>query len=96
VWAFSVGMPPQEADRVNEERMVGDKIRKVLPDLRGHRLFQGRFHKQDLPWFGALIFSCCVPRDKVKWGDERNWEDIEAWADKVGEEIRGEGAAGMA
>src|SRR5579871_2288781 len=36
VWAFSVGMPPQESDRLNEERMIEEKIRKHVPDLRGH------------------------------------------------------------
>lgn len=41
VWAFSVGMPPNEEDRTNEERTMDGKIRKVLPDLRGHKLFQG-------------------------------------------------------
>jgi menaquinone-dependent protoporphyrinogen oxidase len=88
VWAFSVGMPPQEVDRANEEIMMDTKIRKVVPDLCGHRLFQGRFYKQDLGWFLGMIFMCCVPKEKTKWGDARNWEDIEAWADNVGKEIR--------
>ena len=65
VWAFSVGMPAQEADRVNEELMMDGKIRKVVPDLRGHKLFQGRFYQQDLGWFLGLIFKCCVPREKA-------------------------------
>jgi menaquinone-dependent protoporphyrinogen oxidase len=89
VWAFSVGMPSQEADRVNEELMMDGKIRKVVPDLRGHKLFQGRFYQKDLGWFLGLIFKCCIPKEKVRWGDERNWEAIEAWADSVGREISG-------
>jgi len=93
VWVFSVGMPPKEADRVSEELMIEGKIRKVLPDLRGHKLFQGRFYQQDLGWFLGLIFKCCVPKEKARWGDERNWEAIDAWADSVGEEISGSGAA---
>ncbi|KAK9482159.1 Flavodoxin domain-containing protein [Lipomyces starkeyi] len=87
VWVFSVGMPPQEEDFRNEERRMDGKIRNVLPDLRGHRLFQGRFYKQDLNWFLQIIFTCCVPRKKVKWGDHRAWEKVEAWADNVGKEI---------
>jgi menaquinone-dependent protoporphyrinogen oxidase len=87
VWAFSIGMPPNEEDRTNEERTMDGKIRKVLPDLRGHKLFQGRFEKQDLPWIIRIIFACCVPEEKTKWGDARNWEEIEAWSENVGREI---------
>ncbi len=94
VWAFSVGMPPQESDLVNEERMMDKKIRKQLPDLRGHKLFQGRFYKQDLGWFLGMIFTCCVPRNKTKFGDERKWDVIDAWADTIGKEINGGGPAG--
>jgi menaquinone-dependent protoporphyrinogen oxidase len=96
VWAFSVGFPPEEADRANEELMMEKKIRKVVPDLRGHKLFNGRFYRQDLGCFLGMIFTCCAPREKTKWGDERNWEDIEAWADSVGKEIKDDAAAGKA
>jgi len=94
VWAFSVGMPPKESDRLNEERMVEEKIRKHVPDLQDHKLFQGRLYKQDLGWFLGMIFTCCVPRSMTKFGDERNWNEIEAWADKVGKEIRSGGPTG--
>lgn len=87
-WAFSVGMPPQEEDRRKEENMMEGKIRKVLPDLRGHKLFQGRFSKEDLPWIGRIIVSCCIPKEKTRWGDARDWDDINAWADNVGKEIK--------
>jgi menaquinone-dependent protoporphyrinogen oxidase len=94
VWAFSIGMPPQEADRVEEELMMERKVRKELPELRGHRLFLGRFYKQDLGWLLGWIFTCCVPESKTKWGDERNWEAIDAWADMVGKEMGGIGIGG--
>lgn len=88
VWAFSVGMPPDEAGRVSEEKMIEAKIRKHVPGLKGHRLFRGKFEEKDLGWFMRTIISCCVPKEKKIYGDERNWNDIEAWADAVGKEIR--------
>ena len=88
VWAFSVGMPPDEAGRVSEEKMIETKIRKQLPELKGHRLFRGKFEQNDLGWFMRTIISCCVPKKKQTFGDERNWNDIEAWADAVGKEVR--------
>ncbi|KIW69787.1 hypothetical protein PV04_02119 [Phialophora macrospora] len=87
-WAFSVGMPPQEEDRRTEETAIEDKVRKVLPELRGHTLFQGRMSKLDLPWIGRIIVSCCIPKEKTKWGDARDWEKIDTWAESVGKEIK--------
>jgi menaquinone-dependent protoporphyrinogen oxidase len=87
VWAFSVGMPPKEDARKEEESIIDKKIRKDLPGLRGHKLFLGRFEKTDLPWVGRIVITCCIPKDKQKWGDFRNWEEIHAWADSVGREM---------
>jgi menaquinone-dependent protoporphyrinogen oxidase len=87
VWAFSVGMPPREDARKEEESTMDKKIRKELPSLRGHKLFQGRFEKTDLPWVARIFFMCCIPKNKQKWGDLRNWEEIHAWADSVGREV---------
>lgn len=88
VWAFSVGFPEKEEERVNEENMVGKKLAGDLPNMKGHKLFQGKFEKKDLGWFMGMIFTCCVPKKKTHWGDNRHWEDIEAWADEIGKQIR--------
>ncbi|OQU99180.1 Flavodoxin domain-containing protein [Cladophialophora immunda] len=94
MWAFSVGMPPKEEDRRKEEQMIEEKIRKTLPNLRRHELFEGRFNKQDLPWFGRIIISCCIPKDKAKFGDARDWIEINAWAEVIGKEITALSAGG--
>lgn len=96
VWAFSVGMPATESARVDEERMMDREVRTDMPELRGHRLFQGRLYKKDLGWFLGAIWTCCVPKEMSKWGDERNWDDIEAWADSIGKEARSAGSASTA
>ncbi|EXJ53309.1 uncharacterized protein A1O5_13456 [Cladophialophora psammophila CBS 110553] len=87
VWAFSVGMPPKEEDRRKEEQMMEEKIRKTLPNLRRHELFEGRFNEKDLPWFGRVIISCCIPKEKTKFGDSRDWVEINAWAEGIGKDI---------
>ncbi|KAJ9154771.1 hypothetical protein NKR23_g2203 [Pleurostoma richardsiae] len=98
VWAFSVGMPADEEARAAEEASVNRALREqFLPPesspgspggaLRGHRLFRGRFERADAPWWMGL-FLCCIPRKAQLWGDMRDWEEIEAWADWVGGEMR--------
>ena len=92
VWAFNVGMAGHEAFRVDEELRIDRWIRKAVPDLRGHRLFHGRFYQQDVGWFLRLGFK---QREMARWGDERNWQVIEAWADGVGKEISGRANQGI-
>jgi hypothetical protein len=26
----------------------------------------------------GMVFTCCVPKQKVRWVDARNWDEIEA------------------
>jgi hypothetical protein len=82
-------MPPTEDGRIQEETMMEKKIKEKVPEVKGHRLFMGRFEKTDLGWFLGSIFACCIPKSKAKWGDERDWGKVEGWADEVGEQIKG-------
>ena len=84
-------MPPTEDALAAEEKAVGDKIRKQLPLLREHRLFRGVFEKEDLNWLFKFIASHVIPENKAMWGDHKDWDAIESWADKVGKAIK-EGA----
>ncbi|KAF1810158.1 hypothetical protein P152DRAFT_101100 [Eremomyces bilateralis CBS 781.70] len=87
VWAFSVGMPPTDEEHAAEEKAVAASLRKDLPDLRGHTLFQGAFFKEDMPWWMGM-FIRFIPKERQKWGDARNWEEIEGWADKLRNEVK--------
>jgi len=90
VWAFTVGMPPTDEDMENEEKMVREKLQRSLgaDALRGHQVFRGVFEMKDLNWFFRTLISCCVPEDKKKFGDHRDWDAIDAWADGVGKAMR--------
>ncbi|KAF2094451.1 flavodoxin-like protein [Rhizodiscina lignyota] len=88
VWAFSVGFPAEDAERVQQEGSLAEKIRKYVPDLKAHKFFYGRLRRRDLGVYWRLVLQCFAPQYVQRWGDERNWEEIEAWADMVGKEIR--------
>jgi menaquinone-dependent protoporphyrinogen oxidase len=86
VWAFSVGAPPNPEAKASEEASVEKTLRKSLPELKGHTLFMGRIEKDHLPWVMQLIFSWFP--NSTKFGDFREWEAIDEWADKVGMEMK--------
>jgi len=96
VWAFSVGMPPTDDDLAKEQAMLEKRLRSHLTGetLRGHHLFRGVFAKTDLPWVMRVMFTCCVPEDKTRFGDSRDWPAIEGWADEVGAAMREAGVVG--
>ncbi|KAG8426203.1 hypothetical protein J3459_008349 [Metarhizium acridum] len=87
VWAFSVGMPPADDDLAKEEASMDKWLRERL-HLQGHRLFRGAFDKADLPWIIRLIFTCCIPKDKTRFGDSRDWPAIKGWANGVGTAVK--------
>lgn len=93
VWAFSVGLPKGEADRLREEEVINKKIKKDLVCLQRHQLFRGRWDMKDF-WY-LKFFLCCCLSEKDSYEDRRDWEAIETWARSVGEEL-GESRRGLA
>jgi menaquinone-dependent protoporphyrinogen oxidase len=90
VWLFSVGMPGALRGRwqglaMREEPMViadfGDAVRP-----RDHRLFSGVIRREDLPLIGRLVFRAMGCR----YGDHRDWAQIDAWADQVAARLTAE------
>ena len=58
-----------------------------LVQARGHRLFSGVVRKQHLTPGGRAKFRLMGGR----YGDFRDWAQIDAWADAVADELHGSG-----
>jgi menaquinone-dependent protoporphyrinogen oxidase len=82
IWAFSVGMP-SDAGIAAEEKKMEKWLRKYL-SLRNHKLFQGMWQEKDMIGCFRILFRCFG----VKFEDRRKWDQIEAWADSIVQELR--------
>ena len=81
VWLFSsgpVGDPPQPI----EESPDGTKLAATLA-ARQHRVFAGKLDRSDL----GLIERAVVGAVRAPDGDFRAWDEIEAWADSIAEDL---------
>jgi menaquinone-dependent protoporphyrinogen oxidase len=84
VWLFSVGMPAALGHRW--QGLAKKEEAKILAGFRGviqprdHRLFSGVILRGHIPLVGHLIFKAFGGR----YGDFRNWPEIDAWADAIG------------
>jgi menaquinone-dependent protoporphyrinogen oxidase len=90
VWAFSTGCPNttpkrfQESWNVKEEpQMLEYDIKREVKNIREHVLFHGKFLKSHFGFAWRTFWSCFGG----KYGDFRDWEEIEHWGNKVGDEI---------
>lgn len=87
VWLFSVGMPAALPRRIQgwamqeEEQMAAKMSAFVTP--RGHRLFSGVVLKEHLNPAGRAKFRLMGGR----YGDFRNWAEIDTWAGGVAEDL---------
>ncbi len=86
VWAFSVGVPNTEEYASQEAEKIEKEVKKEVPLLKGHTLFQGRIEREQLPWPMALFFKW-FPK-QAQFGDFVEWERVDAWADGVGKELK--------
>ncbi|WP_218037967.1 flavodoxin domain-containing protein [Streptomyces lycii] len=92
VWIFSVGMPsalrgPWKALVSREEGQVtGDLTEELRP--RGHRLFSGVIRPEHLSRAGRLRLRAMG----LRYGDYRDWPDVDAWARAIGSDLLGSSA----
>jgi menaquinone-dependent protoporphyrinogen oxidase len=87
VWLFSVGMPgalagPWRDVAKKEEAVVVAGFRDAVGP-REHRLFSGVVRRDDLPRKGRIAFKALGGR----YGDFRDWGEIESWADGIAREL---------
>jgi len=92
VWLFSVGMPaalrgPWRALADKEEPMVSAPLRKAITP-REHRLFSGVFRPEHISFTGRVMFRAMGCR----YGDYRDWEAIDEWAQGIARQITAERA----
>ena len=96
-------MPGTDDALLSEQKSVEAALRKSLGRreggeeevLQSHVLFRGQWSPQQLNIlapFVSRVIKWVVPKDSsfMKVDDERNWEGIERWARKIGEECRGD------
>ncbi|WP_374984758.1 flavodoxin domain-containing protein [Streptomyces fradiae] len=87
VWMFSVGMtaalpkPLRSLGARSEQPRVARLIELVRP--RAHHRFSGVILPGHLDRKGRVIFRLLFCR----YGDFRNWAEIDAWADRIAREV---------
>jgi menaquinone-dependent protoporphyrinogen oxidase len=89
-WAFSTGCPNTSPKRFEkawdvdgEPALLENAAKSYVPSIKGHVLFLGKFLKGHFTLGWRLFWSAFGG----KYGDFRDWDEIEAWAGKVGDEI---------
>lgn len=83
VWLFSVGSfsdrrPIVGALARRQPREIAELTAALRP--RGYRVFAGVVDAKSWPLYGRLLLRALGGRA----GDDRDWPDIDAWADEIG------------
>ncbi len=92
VWLFSVGMPaalrgPWRGFGAKEEALLADGLHRTL-GAREHRLFSGVFRREHIPLAGRLVCGLLG----VRYGDYRDWPEIDAWAAEIADGLESRGS----
>lgn len=92
VWLFSVGTIGDTTRLIGrlatrEPHGIGRVRREIGP--RGYRVFAGVIDRDRWPGPSRLLYRALGGR----FGDNRDWPEIDAWADEIARTLRGPGAA---
>jgi len=90
VWVYSCGCPNTSPKRFEkawdvegEPAKLEAACKREVRNIREHKMILGRFEKSHFTLGWRLFWGCFGG----KYGDFRDWDDIEGWANKVGDEI---------
>ena len=96
VWAFSVStwgststlLGSRLTRRIRATAGEPNTVARLrsLSDLRAHRQFAGVVRRGDWPPFGRIVFALMGG----KYGDARDWSDVERWAEGIVAQLRSE------
>lgn len=96
VWAFSVStwgatstlLARRLTRRIRTTANEPNTVARLRTgsDLRAHRQFAGVIRRGDWPLFGRCVFALMGG----KYGDARDWSDIEHWAEGIVTHLRNE------
>ncbi len=97
VWLFSSGPLGSKANDaqgrdlrvVTEPKEIAEFRNTIRP--RDHRVFFGAMNPDKLTFTHRLVFKLPVNRNNAVFpvGDFRDWNDIEAWARNIAQELKG-------
>ncbi|HTJ70892.1 MAG TPA: flavodoxin domain-containing protein [Actinospica sp.] len=82
VWLFSSGPVGAAAADPNQARVNVDDVMARTGAI-GHRVFGGRIERAQLAWPARELVS----RLRIKDRDDRDWTEIEAWAQSIFEQL---------
>jgi len=93
VWLFSVGAIssaqgwPLGALAKHEPKEIGDLLEAIHP--RDYHVFAGAVDWGRLSFVGRLFFKVL----KGRYGDYRNWQEVDAWAENIARQLADSEAA---
>jgi menaquinone-dependent protoporphyrinogen oxidase len=96
VWLFSSGPLGSKANDAQGRDLRAVTIPKEIAEfknticLRDHRVFFGTMNPEKLSFTHRLVLKLPVNRDNAIFpvGDFRDWNDIEAWATAIAQELK--------
>lgn len=93
-YCFSVGMAPAVRSKWVRERAVRretqdveEAIMRKVPKVRDHRLFAGTGDGEEMSGVVRCLWGCVGG----SFGDHRDWNEIDGWADIIAKELKMEG-----